>query len=349
MRLAIAIVLACQAAPAAADCLPAADLSGDADVAAEVARALSRLGVVHGDIDGACPPVAATVLRDETGIAVTVRDARGRIEGRVVADPRTAAAWIESWVHDDAAPLWSATPVVVAPAEPEAAAVLPPSAVVDEVAAEGPPPRRSPWRRPSVAVHLGRDLASDGSEWDGVAIAACLRLGPWCVGAAGRHAVDRGFSHTGGLTSYDRGATVLAATAAYRVPLARVIVAPELALGAGWITTGRDEPAEPCITPDGTFCDGPLHIGDGFAARTIAPRLGAALSIAVPLTDWLFLDGRLGAEAAPGAHVDPHRHDPDANPTDPSNPIPPDDPLLDLPGEPAWAWTFGVGLRAEVP
>ena len=82
-------------APASADCLPAADLSGDADVAQEVARALSRLGVVHGEVDGACPPIAATVLADQAGVAVTVRDARGRIEGRVVADARTAAAWIE--------------------------------------------------------------------------------------------------------------------------------------------------------------------------------------------------------------------------------------------------------------
>lgn len=343
MRLILAIAIVClDAAPAAADCLPAADLAGDADIAAEVARALSRLGVVHGEFDGACAAITATVHRDAAGIAVTVRDARGRIEGRVVADPRTAAAWIESWVHDDAAPLWSATPVVVA-------LVTPPALVVDEVAAETTaPPDRSRWR-PSVAVHLGRDLASDGSDWDGVGVAACLRFGDLCVGAAGRHVRNTGFSHTGGLTSYDRSATIFAATAAYRLRLARVVIAPELALGAGWTTTRRDEPPEPCIGPDGMLCDGAIHIGDGFGARTMAPRIGAALTVAIPLTDWMFLDGRLGAEAAPGAHVDPHRHDPNTNPTDPTNPIPADDPLLDLPGEPSWAWTAAIGIRAEVP
>jgi len=354
---------AADAAPAAADCLPAADLSGDADVAAEVARALSRLGVVHGEVDGACPPVAATVLRDEAGIAVTVRDDRGRIEGRVVADPRTAAAWIESWVRDDAAPLWSATPVVAAPAESEPAAAptsppaetrvaaLPPSqapVVVDEVAAEPTVvPRWSRWL-PSVAVHLGRDLADDGSTWNGVTAAACVRLGGFCLGAAGRYAENAAFSNTGGLTAYDRSATVLAATAAYRVQLARVVVAPELSLGVGWTTTRRDEPGELCLNPDGTFCAGPVYVGDGFGARTVAARAGAALTVAVPLTDWMFLDGRLGAEAAPGAHVEPHRHDPNTHPIDPAAPLPPDDPLLDLPGEPSWAWIAGVGLRFEV-
>jgi hypothetical protein len=346
-------LLVLDAAPVAADCLPAADLSGDADIAAEVARALSRLGVVHGDFEGACPAVTATVLRDEAGIAVTVHDERGRIEGRVVADPRTAAAWIESWVRDDAAPLWSATPVVAAPAAPppEVAAVTPPSVVVDEVAAETTAPPRE-WSRwlPSVAVHLGRDLADDGSAWDGVGVAACVRIRGFCLGAAGRHATNDGFSNTGGLTSYDRSSTVLAATAAYRLRVARVVIAPELALGAGWTTTRRDEPPESCIMPDGTLCDDqPLYIGDGFGARTVAPRIGGALTVAVPLTDWMFLDGRLGAEAAPGAHVDPHRHDPNTNPTDPTNPIPADDPLLDLPGEPGWAWTAAIGIRAEVP
>jgi hypothetical protein len=356
LGLAIAIVLVAPA-PAAADaeCLPAADLAGDADIAAEVARALSLLGVVHGEVEGACPAVTATVLRDEAGIAVTVRDERGRIEGRVVADPRTAAAWIESWVGDDAAPLWSATPVVARPApEPaptETALVTPPSAapVEDEVAAETTVPPH-PWSRwlPSVAVHLGRDLASDGSTWDGVGVAGCVRLGALCVGAAGRHVVNGAFSNTGGLTSYDRSATVLAATAAYRLRIARVVVAPELSAGVGWTTTRRDEPAEPCFNPDGTLCDGAIYVGDGFGARTVAPRVGAALTLAVPLTDWMFLDGRLGAEAAPGAHVAPHRPG-EANPTDPSSPIPPGDPLLDLPGEPGWAWTAAVGLRAEVP
>lgn len=353
MKVAILIAIVCiDAAPAAADCLPAADLSGDADIAAEVARALSRLGVVHGDFEGACPAVTATVLRDEAGIAVTVRDVRGRIEGRVVADPRTAAAWIESWVRDDAAPLWSATPVVAAPAAPppEVALVTELPVVVDEVAAETTVSPRE-WSRwlPSVAVHLGRDFASDGSSWDGVGVAGCVRVGGLCVGATGRYVRNNGFSNTSGLTSYDRSATILSATAAYRVKVARVLIAPELALGAGWTTTRRDELAEPCFNPDGMLCEGPIFVGDGFGARTVAPRIGGALTVAVPLTSWMFLDGRLGAEAAPGAHVDPHRHDPNTNPTDPTNPIPADDPLLDLPGEPSWAWTAAIGIRAEMP
>jgi hypothetical protein len=360
--LAIALtMLALDAAPAAADCLPAADLSGDADVAAEVARALSSLGVVHGEIEGACEPVAATVLRDEGGVAVTVRDARGRIEGRVVADAYTAAAWIESWASDDAEALWSATMTAPEKERDEVAVaaveIAPPSEAEIVIADEAP--SRTRWV-PAIAVRAGRDVASDGSAWDGLGVAGCVRVGRYCVGAMGKYAANGSFTDTGGLTRFDRSATVVAATAALRVRVAKVEIAPEIVAGVGWTATRRDEPDEPCVNADGTVCTGePLYVGDGAETTTVAARVGAGVGFAVPLARWLWLDGRVGAEAAPGARTEPwhpvvNNGDPGCDPTtDPNGcndlPVPADDPLLDLPGEPAWSWGGAIGLRVELP
>lgn len=342
-----------RSSPAHADCTPSADLSGDADVAAEVARALARLGVVFAEADGACPAVRATVTADPAGVAVTVRDDRGRIEGRVVADAHTAAAWIESWASDDAAPLWAATPEVPppAPAPVEVAIVTPPSTVARDEVRVIAPRTSTRWRVPAIAVRVGRDLASDGSAWDGAGAGACLGLGKLCVGVSGRYARDAGFSNTGGLTAYDRTATSMSATIAVRAAVARVVIAPELAIGVGATTTRRHEPDASCVDASGmALCpDQPLYIGDGFEARTYAPRIAAALGVQVPLTGWLALDARVGAEAVPGAHTSPHVADAQVMPPDPTAPVVPGDPLLDLPGEPGWAWTAAIGLRVEAP
>ena len=354
-RVALALVLvALDAAPAAADCLPAADLSGDADIAAEVARALSSLGVVHGEIEGACEAVEATVMRDEDGIAVTVRDARGRIEGRVVADAFTAAAWIESWANDDAEELWAAT--VSAPEREEVAAVeIAPPSGTDMVVAVVAPPARRRWT-PVVAVRASRGFASDGSTWDGLGLASCVRVGRACFGATARYAANGAFTDTGGLTRFDRSETVVAASAAVRARVARVEIAPELLAGVGFLSTRRDEPAEPCVSSDGTTCSGePLRIGDGARTFTTAARIGAGVDVAVPLARWLWLDARVGADAAPGARTTPWRPDePTCDPTtDPNGtcnlPVPPGDPLLDLPAEPWWSWSAALGVRVELP
>ncbi|MCB9561604.1 MAG: hypothetical protein H6709_12990 [Kofleriaceae bacterium] len=354
------VVLGLRAAPAAADCLAAAELSGDADIAYEVAVALASLGVVNGDVDGACPPVRAAVARDAAGVAVSVRDAHGRIEGRVVADARTAAAWIDSWVHADDAPLWAIPPsppaAAAAPAPARVAAATPPS-TSELAAAASPRPTRRWWRTTTVAVAAVRDLAPDGSHWDGVGGDACLRVGALCVGVAARHVRNGAYSDTGGLTAYDRSSTVVAATAALAIPIARVIVQPQAWAGAGVTWTRRHEASGPCLTPDptdpagNTPCgDTPLAIGDNFAARTIAPRLGGALGASVPLAGWLSLDARVGLEAAPGAHTARHVHDFAATPFDPATvPVAPGDPLLDLPGEPGRVWTVAVGVRGALP
>ena len=235
-------------APAAAgSCLPAAVLSGDPEVAASVASALATLGVVGGEADGACEPVAVTVRRDDGGIAVTVGVAHDRVEDRLVADARTAAAWIESWASDDAEPLWQA--VVVPPAATAATTassilatdVQPPSVSIrDEVArARRGDHDGSRWL-PSVLVQVGRDLASDGSAWDGVGGAACVRLGRLCIGAAARHVTNGGFRRGDEQTAFDRTATGVLATAALRLQIARAALAPELTAGLGWTSTRRN-------------------------------------------------------------------------------------------------------------
>jgi hypothetical protein len=114
------------------------------------------------------------------------------------------------------------------------------------------------------------------------------------------------------------------------------------------------------VNADGTLCPGPIVIGDGASTTNIAARLGAGVGIAVPLARWLWLDARVGAELAPGARTapfhpdEPASSDPGCDPADPSVcdstlPVPADDPLLDLPGEPAWSWGAALGVRVELP
>jgi len=360
------------ATTAKADCLPSVEVGGDAPLSRDVARALAALDVVDADYDSACSAVSATVIADSRGMVVTVRSKSGRIEARVVADATTAAAWIESWVRDDAEVLWSEAPVItgwpsptLGELAPRAGTALRPTPTVAEVAAMehaalagttpaarldvpmAVPGARRAW--PSLAVRASRDIASDRSSWDGIEVGGCTRIGRVCIGITGRYVVDAAFTNTGGLTAYDRSATVIRATVAVPVALAYVVVSPEITAGVGRTRTVRNEPAETCLLSDGAPCaDTPIRIGDGFTATTWAARLGTGVGLAVPLVPWLSLDGRVGIEAAPGAHVDPHRQV--ATPaTDPASvSVSPGDPLLDLPGEPSWAWNVALGLRVEV-
>lgn len=356
---------------AAADvrCAPSADLAGDGDLAAAVAEELARTGVVAAEAEDACPAVHVAVHRDGARVAVTVR-AGGRIEGRVVSDAATAAAWIASWAAGDddalAVSLLPAprplTPAMIAPAPVPAAGAV--------IAARAAPV--SPARWGTLSAGLDGAAGDDGSRWSGWRVDACARVGAVCVGGRARRLGDDGWTNNGGLTLADRRSTDLVATLAVPLALAGARVSPTVGAGVGWVHTGRHEgeecggsnpggpgsngalpppPSPPSIAPDGTVdipvgCGGPLYIGDGFATTTVAPRLEAGVSVAIPLASAVYLDVQLAAQLAPGAHTAPHRPGQTSGQDDPSGaPPPPPLPMLDLPGEPSRWWTAAIGLR----
>src|SRR6187551_969565 len=113
VALALSLVASAVQTGQAEPCAPRAELGGDAEAVAKVAAELQRLGVdastdpMKRPARSSCPVIVAAVELDRGGgIAVAVRDASQRSEGRVVSDAALAAAWIDSWLRDDfSAPL----------------------------------------------------------------------------------------------------------------------------------------------------------------------------------------------------------------------------------------------------
>jgi hypothetical protein len=172
---------------------------GAPSLVADVERALGA-----GGIGWATKPqedaVVVRLFPDAGGIRVSLRDPDGRSTERVVATAEIAAALIESWAHPDlTSPLLAARepeppPAVPGPLASEPAAkVLPADGSVVRTAPALPLITRV---RPSGYAAFETGWASDRSLWMGARAGMCLRLGPACVGLAGRFAArtDAGLS-----------------------------------------------------------------------------------------------------------------------------------------------------------
>ena len=223
----VATVVAAVQPAMAAPCAPRAHLDGDAEAVARVSAALTALGiVVEPTPSGSCPIVVAAVELDRGGgIAVAVRAGANRSEGRVVSDAALAAEWIDTWIHDDFAPEVPAPPVSA------------PGVVATHV--DAPPVTSSIVTRFAVDATYVQSFAFDGSGGSGLAGGACIKLGALCVGA--RVAVSS-LDMPSGVT---RGDLSLIATASWAVALGRMVIAPELGIGAGRMRTDACPPAPP--------------------------------------------------------------------------------------------------------
>jgi hypothetical protein len=84
-----------------------------------------------------------------------------------------------------------------------------------------------------------------------------------------------------------------------------------------------------------------LYVGDHFTNTTVAPRAAVAVRLGVPLVGPLWLEGFASASASPFAHTAPFATAPQ---NDPPNTPP---AATNLPGEPVFAFQFGIGLRVE--
>jgi hypothetical protein len=347
----VALVLAFVAASQSANaepCVPRADLAGDAEAVARVAVELTRLGVdVHTSNvpsrprPSSCPAIVAAVeLERNGGIAVAVRDASQRTEGRVVSDAALAAAWIDSWLRDD-----FSVPVVEPALSPPAAT---PSTPVAEPVAELVATKTSALDTFSIAATLVQ--AWSGGKWNGVAGSACVRSGDVCIG--GRVAYAEQTVTTLQLSSADKRDASVLATLSYSQQLGEMSVAPELGIGVGRLSTTRVEGCKPADTmmcdPTDPMCQTPgdkctetgiLYVGDEFAATTYTPRVAAALRVAIPLFDHVWLDGLAAATLAPFAHTGEYAtKNPDGNNLPNAGAYP-------LPGDPVLGLQLGIGIR----
>lgn len=363
---ALALVLLASASrnAGAESCAARAQLSGGAQAVERVGAELAKLGVTLGAGTARCPGVQATVeLAGEDGsIQVAVRGSGQRSEGRVLTDPSVAAAWIDAWLRDDLdvaswAPIADtprSEPSVLAP--PRDAAPSPPSRPVLETFA--------------IAASYEQAWTDDDTAWRGASAGACVRVRGACIGARVR-----------GLTQPERAANLTAvarsdlsafATASLPLAVGQAIVAPELALGLGRLSTRRVEgcdapgtgndptspppgcdPTDPmCVMPEpAPLCDpdaagtmpnasSKFYVGDRFSNATYTPRIALALRISVPLFRHVWLEGAAAYTWMPLGHGGTFAGKAPAGLTAQD---------VALPGEPAGGLVLGVGMRVGAP
>lgn len=333
----VTLVAAMQTA-SAEPCAPRAHLDGDAEAVARVSAALTALGIAVSPKtdagDTRCPVVVAAVELDRGGgIAVAVRDATNRSEGRVVSDAALAAAWIDSWIHDDFAP--------EEPAAPASAPPNSPASTAPGTLAATPPHDAAPAAGATLLDRLALDagyvrtFSFDGSGGSGFAGGACVAAGGMCIGA--RVAYSQ-LDVPGGVSRADLMAT---ATASWSRTIGATRISPELGAGIGRMETDAC-PAPPPCDPTTMMCPmAPPCDQVGLHQTSYTPRLTGAVRIAVPLADHVWLDGTASVALAPFGHADPF---PGMMP-DPSGGTNPGA----IPGEPDAAAQLSVGVRVGLP
>jgi len=336
-------------------CAPRAEVGGDVVAVERVTGELVRLGVTVAAAAPGCPVVKAVVeLARDGGIAVAVRGAAQRSEGRVVSDAALAAVWIDSWLRDDLDG-WSAPPARVAAVEPGAPPSALPLAPPGDVAVVAPP--RSVLEELAIAGSYERAWTDDGSSWTGGNLAACVRVGTLCIGARARAAFEPEL--TSELTAASRSDLSVLATASLPIDVGQFFVAPEVGLGLGRFSTKRLEgckavemppincdPMDPmCVEPPPATCEstagpnGLVYVGDGLDESSFTPRVAFALRVAVPLFRHVWLDGLASITFAPFGHREAYGESP--TPTAPG--------AFAIPGEPGKSVQLGIGLRVGAP
>jgi hypothetical protein len=214
-------------------------------------------------------------------------------------------------------------------------------------------PAGSVFDRGALGASYEQTFTSDPGSWSGISGNACVRFGWACVGARVRYARESGLQPVFPTTTRSDASVVAAASTAFE--LGRMSIAPELGAGVGRIATERtttckdpetapgcDPSTDPgCKLDPGTCLDitGVVVPVDGERERTYAPRLTAALRIAVPLFDRVWLEGTGSATYAPLGHFAPFRPAGQSGDAD----------KRALPGEPRTMIQLGIGLRVGSP
>jgi hypothetical protein len=276
-------------------CPPTVRLSGDRALVAEVTSVLLERGIATTSRD--CPEVAITVERRGRAAVVATSSVDHEVTERVVTNARTAATVIESWVRTDV----------------EAPLLVRRKLDDDEQPGLTPSVRAAATRAPKPDIPLftlvETGVGSDRTTWFGVALGACVRLGPLCAGGRLRLAAV-----TGGPGAWrqeiDRQAVETLVGVDVPVRRGRVTVSPGLGLGVGWIRT-EEEVA-----------------GRGRASTGL--RAETHLALSYRLGGRVALEGALSLEVGQTVDAD----------------VPPSERL---PADPRALVRAGVGLRFEGP
>jgi hypothetical protein len=355
--LVLGLALSARGTVSAGPCAPRTELAGDPAAVARVTGELARLGVSIGEAAAGCRAVRAQVQLDDAGITVAIVDDTRRSEGRLVSDPALAATWIDSWLRDQLDDAWTqpagrparlGTTASPASAGPPRVSVRPANAT--------PATAGSVFDRGALGLGYEQTFPFGGTSWSGIGGHACLRFGRLCLGARAHYAQGRGLTDLLPTSTRSDLAVLAAVSAAF--DLGRMSIAPELGAGVGRITTDRnttcvkvDKPGVACDPSSDPTCkepqlctdaNGTISLVGSQRQHTDTPRLTAALRIAVPLFEHVWLDGIAAFAFAPLGHAEPF-----------DLPGPGGSPGLDtklaLPGEPQAMIQLGVGLRIGAP
>lgn len=194
-----------------AECAPAVSLRGTPQSAAAVAALLRRSGVSTSPRRG-CKALRVRIHKRGTGLELDITDAHGRVSTRNVATASTAASLIESWTQQEVAA----------------------GITIELGGTAAPAPARAPATNPRRLATVGAELEGTraaGESWLGVGMAACVGVGPLCVGGLARLA--RGDT-SAGIESASVFSAALLASVELRREIRSVVVAPGLTGGLGW-------------------------------------------------------------------------------------------------------------------
>jgi hypothetical protein len=186
------------------------------------------------------------------------------------------------------------------------------------------------------AVEAGyvQSFAFDGTSGSGLAGAACVKLGAFCIGA---RVTASSFTMPAGITRDD---VALSATASWSTALGRMVITPEAGIGVGRMSTDACPPAPPCDPTTMMCAAAPPCDTVGVHSLTYTPRAAATLRASLPLFEHVWLDGIASVTVEP-LHANPVA-DPMMQPANGTQPGA-------LPNEPDGTVQLGVGLRVGLP
>jgi len=259
---ACAALLLGAAAPARADCRPAAVPVGDPVLVQSLVDRLAASGIATAPAAG-CPAVRVNVEQRGEQVHLRVVDAYQRLGERDVQDVATAAAIIESWTLQEIEP--GALPPLPPPETPVA------------------PAPSSP--RFTLAAAPRSALGSDGSTWLGAGVDGCARVGWACLGAATTIAADTTAVNDADSGSHRSLAFDALATADAPRRLGRFTLRPGVVAGYGWSRIEQQH-IDVHMLPQSV------------AHTTHALRVGARAVLALPVARSVAVFGELFADAA---------------------------------------------------
>jgi hypothetical protein len=335
------------------ECRTSVRMEGDPSAVLAVGTALESRGV---DTEPAwrCDALRVRVAVGEGKYQIAIALHGGALVERTAGTEEVAAALIESWARPDLEDPFSPRedlPIRVASSSP---------APVFAEASSPPQPPVSAQKKTTVTPRgtkspLGFDFetelvaASDGVGL-GLHAAACVRLGAFCVGLAGRV----GQMTVTSLPGVSRTGADVLAVSEMPIRFGSLSVTPSLGAGGGWLRT-YSQPNTSVIKgvacagssggstggtsgPGGNFtCTGSVAAPAPPDQNRFGPRLEGAVSIGGVVRDNWALVGRLSVSISPLAQTTPLV----ASPLNPSEAI--------LPGEPLWLAQIGLGVEWASP